>query len=262
MKFLQELKLKEAVLFFGACLLTNLLISFSIYYFYQFNLFKNEAIKISEYAIKTISEKNIEIKIKKDNLELNAESYLLENKDFPIQFNSKNLIFISKNADYADFTSKETLAILNSKELIIKTEGDYQNIPLESLVGTREEIVINKNTVQEFVNSLDLKGAGFLNTLLGAMGIQKLLLYIGEFLWGYFILTTAVFYLLKFSGYSIEKELVRSLAIAYYGVFLLIEIPVTFFKLPLNFIHVFVLGFFSIGFFLKFSLDKKLKQTL
>jgi hypothetical protein len=261
MKFLMELNLRKALIIFGSCVLFNLIVSFGIYYFFQFNIFKNEAIKMSEYFSKVISEKNIDLKIKKEEIELNADSYLLENTGFPLELNSKNLIYISKNADYADFTDKEVPAILNSKELIIKVDGEFQNIPLASILGNRDEISINKETVKTFVESLDLNGSGFLNTLLGAMGMQKLILYLGEFLWGYFVLTLAIFYLLKFSGYSPEKELIRALAVAYYGVFLVIEVPVTYFKLPLNFIHVFVLGFFTLGLFLKFQLDQKLKQT-
>jgi len=261
MKFLMELNLRKALIIFGSCVLFNLIVSFGIYYFFQFNIFKNEAIKMSEYFSKVISEKNIDLKIKKEDIELNADSYLLENTGFPLELNSKNLIYISKKADYADFSDKGVLAILNSKELIIKIDGEFQNIPLVSVLGNRDEITINKETVKTFVESLDLNGSGFLKTLLGAMGMQKLILYVSEFLWGYFLLTLAIFYLLKFSGYQPEKELIRALAVAYYGVFLVIEVPVTYFKLPLNFIHVFVLGFFTLGLFLKFQLDQKLKQT-
>ncbi len=261
MNFLLELKLKKALITFAACALLNLLVSFSIYYFFQFNTFRDEAIKISEYFSKVVSEKNIELKIKKEDIELNAESYLLENTGFPILLNTKNLVYVSKNADYADFSDKEVLAIVNAKELIIKMDGEFQIIPLASILGNNNEILINKDSVKTFIDSLDLKGTGFLYTLLGAMGLQKFILYIGEFLWGYFILTIAVFYLLKFSGYLVDKSLIRSLSVAYYGIFLIIEIPVNYFKLPLNFIHVFVIGFFTLGFFLKFNLDKKLKQS-
>lgn len=261
MKFLMELNLKKALIIFASCVLTNLIVSFGIYYFFQFNIFKNEAIKMSEYFSKVISEKNIELKIKKEDIELNADSYLLENTGFPLELSSKNLIYISKKADYADFSDKGVLAILNSKEIIIKVDGEFQNIPLASVLGNRDEITINKETVKTFVESLDLNGSGFLKTLLGAMAMQKLILYVSEFLWGYLLLTTAVFYLLKFSGYQPEKELIRALAVVYYGVFIVIEVPVSYFKLPLNFIHVFVLGFFALGFFLKFKLDQKIKQS-
>ena len=261
MNFLLELKLKKAITIFAICALSNLLISFSIYYFVQFNVFRDEAIKISEYFSKIVSEKNIELKIKKEDIELNSESYLLENTGFPVSLNTKNLVYISKKADYADFSNKDVLAIINDKELIIKMDGEFQIIPLISILGNNSEILINKGSVKTFIDSLDLKGSGFLYTLLGAMSLQKFILYTGEFLWGYFILTIAVFYLLKFSGYLVDKSLVRSLAVAYYGIFLIIEIPVNYFMLPINFIHVFVIGFFTLGFFLKFNLDKKLKQS-
>ena len=258
--FLNKIDNKKSVYIFLAACAINFLASFGIYYFYQFQSLKKEATGISEFVIKTFNDKNIEIKIKKDDIELNAENYLIENKDFPIALNSKNLIYISKNANYADFGDKEVLAIINSKELIAKLDGDFQSIPLVNFLGERDEALVNKDTVKGYIDSLDIQGSGFLYSLFGAFSLERIIFYVSEFVWAYFILTLLVFYLLKFSGYVIEKEEVRVLSNLLYSVFLVFEVIVTNFRIPLNFIHVFVLGFFGIGLYLKFSLDKKLKS--
>ena len=119
MNFITNLENKKIVYIFIGASVFNLLFSFLIYYFVQFNKIKNEASELANFFTKVIAEKNIEIKIKKDDIDLNASEYLIENKDFPININSKYLLYISKNANYGDFNAKETLAIMNSKELIL-----------------------------------------------------------------------------------------------------------------------------------------------
>jgi len=261
MNFITNLENKKIVYIFIGASVFNLLISFLIYYFVQFNKIKNEASQIANFFTKVIAEKNIEIKIKKDDIDLNASEYLIENKDFPININSKNLLYISKNANYGDFNAKETLAIMNSKELVLKMDGEYQNFALANLIGDRQEAQINKDTVKGYIDSLGLENNGFLYSLLGALAIERIIFYTIEFFWGYFILTLALFYLLKFSGYVYEKENIRKIATLYYALFVVLEVAISFFRLPVNFIHVFVLGFLGIGLYLKFSLDKKEKTA-
>lgn len=261
MNFITNLENKKIVYIFIGASLFNLLTSFNIYYFVQFNKIKIEASNLANFFTKTVAEKNIEIRIKKEDIELNAPEYLIENKDFPISLDAKNLLYISKNANYGDFNSKETLAIMNSKEIVLKMDNEYQNFTLANLIGERDEAVINKDTVKNYIESIGLENNGFLYSLLGALAIERIIFFTIEFFWGYWILTLAIFYLLKFSGYSYEKESVRKLATSYYALFVFLEVVISYFRIPVNFIHVFILGFLAIGLYLKFTLDKKEKTA-
>ena len=65
-----------------------------------------------------------------------------------------------------------------------------------------------------------------------------------------------VFYILKFSGYSSDKRVIKIFGLVYYSVFLLLE-PVLFnFRIPVNFVHVFILGFILVTILLKKDLEK------
>lgn len=258
---LKDITIKQSLYFFLTATLLNLILSGSLYYFNQFQSFKTEVSKIGEFTVNALKEKNIELKIKKEDIELNSESVLIENKDFPISLNTKNLIYISKTANLADFKDKEVLAIINSKELVFKLDGDFQNVPLNNFLGEASEIVINKDSVQTYIDKLDINGKGFMMNLFVAFGIERVIFYLVQFAWGLLILTFCVYNLLKLSGYNVDKNNIKALAVGYYAVFIIVEPIITFARFPLNFVHVFIIGFFTLGLYLKFTLDKNLKNT-
>lgn len=261
LKNLKELTVKKATYIFLATALINFTISGALYYFNQFQSFRSEISKISDFTVSTLKEKNIELKIKKDDIELNSDSILIETKDFPISLKTKNLIYVSKNANLGDFNNKDVVAIMNSKELVFKFDGEYQNVSLSNFLGDASEIVINSESAKNYVEKMDLKGNGFAINLLLAFSFERLLVYIIQFFWGFLILTYCVYWLLKLSGYVISFDFVRTLSILFYGLFLVLEPIVSFLKLPVNFVHVFIVGFFGLGLYLKFSLDKELKTS-
>lgn len=251
MNFLSKLNNKKAILIFlGACFI-NLLISAGIYFVRYFPRELNEYHNIANFIVNEFKEKNLELKITKNGLEINKDFYYVESKNFPVQLNFDNIIYISKNANYADFKEKNTLAILNDKELVLNLNNEYQNLPVETLLGSQNEILLNSETVNSFINSNYLDNNQIRNYLFISFGLDRLVSYFTQFFWSYFILGFALFYLFKFSGFGLESVLTRSASLIFYSIFLIIEPIFSNLRLGINFAHVFVAGFLTLTFVLK-----------
>lgn len=250
----EKITLKKSLIIFLALSAFNLVVSLLFFYFVSFPQFKNEATSIASYIVKNIEEKNITLKVTKDTIEPNPSEIIFESKDFPINFGKQNLLYVSKEADYADFNEKDTLAILNSKELVINLNNEFQKYPIADFVQN-QEIYIDSNNTKEYIKGLEIEGDRFRNTLLGVYGFERIIFYLSQLAWGYVILALAVFYLLKLSGYKPEQEFVRILSILFYSLFMIFEPLTTFFRVNLNFLHLFALGFLIVAFISKKHLD-------
>ena len=253
MNAIKGLSVKKSIIIFTILCVANLAFSVSLFFFIKFPEIKAEANAISDYVVKNIEEKKFTLKISKDVFEVSPEETLFESKDFPIDFGKKNLLFISKNANYADFSKRETLAILNPKELVIDIDGQQQSYLITDFI--EKEAYIDSNSVKDFLNQLDVEGSRFKATLLGALGFERVLLYISHFIWGYAILPFAVFYLMKFSGYVPNKDLYKILGTLFYGLFILFEPFIVLFKININFIQLLAVGFLLTAFIAKKELD-------
>lgn len=254
MKILEKISLKKSLYIFVGLTILNLIFSLGIFITTTVPQFKKEAKDITNYALKNIEEKDIKLKITKNEFEISPGEVLFNKKDFPIDFGKENLLFISKDANYADFNSKQTLAILNSKELVLNIDGNFQNYVLADFIGDKE-VYIDSNNSKKYVEDIGIEGSRFTNTLIGIYSFERALFYISQFVWGYLILAFAVFYLLKLSGYSPDKNFIRSLGVLFYGVFMIFEPIISFLKFEFNFIHLFTVGFLFTAFVAKKSLD-------
>lgn len=257
MEFIKKLTTIKSVLIFLVAVLFNVGINFFLFNLNFIPEILSEYQKISEFVVTQFKEKNIEVKLEKSGISLNQESFLIEAKNFPIQVTTENLIFISKTANYADFKDKNTLAILNDKELVLNLSNEYQNLPLESLLRNQNEIFLNLDSIQKIQQTLfNNSGELVKNYLYTAFGVEKVIFYFAQFVWGFVIMPFVVFYILKFSGYSSEKNMIKNFGLVYYSLFLLIEPALFNFRVPVNFVHVFILGFILVTILLKKDLDK------
>jgi hypothetical protein len=257
MNFIKKITFLKTLVIFGVALFLNFGINLLFFYLNFIPEILSEYKKVSEFTLKQFQENKIEIKIDKSGITLGRENYLIPAKEFPIQVNSENLIYISKSSNYADFKEKNTLAILNDKELVLNLNQDYQNIPLESIVRNQPEIIINQAEVEKFSQALfNNNGEIIIGYLFTAFGIEKIVFYIAQFLWGFMIMPFIIFYVLKFSGYQLDKKYLKNYALLYYSVFLLVEPLLFYLRVPVNFVHIFILGFIIITFGVKRDLEK------
>lgn len=261
MNFIKNLTLKRSLVIFFSGVLINLAINSTIFYFLQVPNILKEYSEVSKFLINKFKENSYEIKITKNELVLNKESILIDSDNFPIELNNQNLIYISKTANYADFKDKNSLAILNDKELVLNINNEFQNLPLEALLGGREDFTLNTDTVSK-ISSDFLDNNGAKNYLYTAFIIEKFLFYLAQFLWGYLILSFVVFYILKFSGYtSIEKDSLKILGVFYYSLFLLIEPLFVYLRVGINFMPIFILGFISVTLLAKHLFETKIAKS-
>jgi len=257
MKFIISLNIKKALIIFFCGIFINLGLNGTIFYFVQIPNILKEYSAVSVFLISKFRENNFEIKIAKNGLFLNKESILIDSINFPIELNNQNLIYISKNANYADFKDKNTLAILNDKELVLNVNNQYQNLPLEALLGERDEFILNTETVSK-ISSDFLDNNGALNYLYTAFVIEKMIFYLAQFIWGYLIISFVVFYILKFSGFNvIEKDFLRTLGLIYYSLFLVVEPALVYFRVGINFIPIFIFGFIGVTLLVKYLQETK-----
>jgi hypothetical protein len=258
MNFIQNITLKKSFLIYFFLGLVNIVIIGFIYNSKFFPIEYNEYKKISEFFIAKFQEKDISIVIKKDEIVLGKENYLIDNTGFPVELSNKNLIYISKSANYADFKDKDTLAILNDKEIVLNINNEYQNLPLNSLLQESEEIKLDSNGVQEFITKNYLENNQLRNLLYAGFGLDRVFNLIIVLIWSYLILGYLSYYLLKFSGYTTEKNITQSLALLYGGIFLLIQPIFYFLNQQINLVYVFFIGFLIISLYLKYVYEKKL----
>jgi len=258
MNFLTNLTTKKALLIFLGASILNFSILGTIYYFLQLPKEVTEYQKIASFTIDKFMEKNINFKVTKSGLELNQDPILIETKGFPIELKPENLIVISKSANYADFKEKSTIAILNDKELVLNLNNEYQNLPIESLLGQQEEVSLNPEIVKNFITTNYLENNNIQNFLLIGFSIDRLVSYLTQLFWSYIILGFAIFYLFKFSSYEINKQLPRNLSLLFYSLVLMIEPLISLTSFGVNFIYVFIAGFLIISLVIKRMLDKEL----
>jgi hypothetical protein len=256
MNFLEKLSIKNVILIFLGAVILNLAISVLFFNFKYLPEIISEYQKIADFIQKQVNDNNIEIQITKSGLNLKQENYLIQSKDFPVELNKENLIYIAKNADYSNFKDKNTIAILNDKELVLNLNNEYQNIPVENLIGTNEDIKINKESTKSLIETLFNQNQGITSYLYFAFFVEKALYYVAQFIWGFYILAFVIFYVFKFSGYTIERNLIKALSTLFFALILIIEPLFFYFKLPLGIIHVLFIGFVAITFFLKSKADK------
>lgn len=259
MNLIEKLTLKKTLVIFTITVILNLFINVLLFNYRYLPEIVAEYQKIANFIEQKVIEKNVDLKVSKDGINLNQESVLIEAKDFPIELNLENLIYISKNANYSDFKDKKTAAILNDKELILNINGEYQNLNLNDLLANNPEIQVSKETIADTIKRFFNDSPGVRNYLYTAFFAEKILFYIAQFIWGYVILAWIIFYTFKFSGYSLEKDLIKILTTLYFGLFVLIEPIIFYFKLPAGIFHVLFLGFIIITFYLKYKLDKSAK---
>jgi hypothetical protein len=251
MNFLSTISNKKAVFIFIAACIINLLISAGIYFYFYFPRELNEYHNIAKFIIKEFEDKNLELKITKNGIEINQDPYFMESKNFPVSLNLNNIIYISKNANYADFKDKNTLAILNDKELVLNLNNEYQNLPVETILGSQNEILLNSDTVSSFINSNYLENSQIRNYLLLSFGLDRAISYITQFFWSYFVLGYALFYLFKFSGFGLNIALTKNSSLLFYAIFIIVEPIFSNLRFGINFAHVFVAGFLTLTFVLK-----------
>ena len=259
MNFIEKLNLKKAIIIFVGAIILNFAINFALFNFKYLPEIIAEYQKIADFFQKQVNDKNIDLKITKSGIEINKDSYLIESKDFPIQLNPTNIIYIAKNANYSDFKEKNTIAILNDKELVLNLNNSYQNISLENMLGTNEEFKIDRDTTKVIIESFFNQNMGLKGYLYFAFTIEKVLYYFAQFIWGFYILAFVIFYVLKFSGYKLEKNLIKIPTTIYFALILSLEPIFFYFKLSLGIFYVLFLGFVGITLYLKLRLDKEAK---
>jgi hypothetical protein len=251
MNFLQNLTLKKSFIVFLICILLNLILISSIYYFQNYPKELNEYLKISDFVISKFEEKNIELTIKSDQIILGENEYFIESEGFPVELTKRNLIYISTEANYADFKEKDTIAILNNKELVLNLNNEFQNLPLESITPQNQEIILNKDSVRNFINQNYLENNQISYLMFGGFLLDRFLNYFIIFIWGYLIVGYLAFYILKFSGYPTEKNISQAYALIFASLYLLIQPIFYFIGTQINLIYVFLLGFLAVSFMLK-----------
>jgi hypothetical protein len=227
-----------------------------IYYFQYFPKELNEYQKISEFIIKKFEEKNIQVSIKKEGLNLGQENYLIDTQGFPVEMVNKNLLYIAKNSNYADFKDKDTLAILNDRELVLNLNNEYQNLPLESIAPNNQEIALNKNSVQNFINQNYLENNQLRNLLFGGFLLDRFFNVFVVFVWGYLIVGYLSYYLLKFSGFEFPKAICQSFSVLFAALFLSIQPIFYYLGNQLNLIYIFLFGFILVTLYLKKEAEK------
>lgn len=256
MKVLNTISTKKALLIFAITCVLNFVISGLVYYNLYFPGELKEYSNIANFIIKEFQDQDIQIKITNNGLDLKNESYMIESKNFPVALNFANLIYIAKQANYADFKEKNTLAILNDKELVLNLNNEYQNLPLASIVNGSGEIVLNPETVSNFINTNYLSNNKIRDYLFLNFSFDRFISYVTQIFWAYLFLGYAVYFTFKFSGYTLSLEKARISSILFYSVFQIIEPLTSNLRLGINFAHVFVAGFLIVTLILRNQQEK------
>ena len=257
MNFLLKISLKKALLIFFSTLIINLGLTGILYFLVYFPVEINEYQKIANFIFQKFEDNNIQITIKNDGLSLGSEYYLISSDGFPVELKSANILYIKKDANYADFKEKDTISILNDKELVISLNNEFQNIPLSSLLQNREELYLNPQNVREYINKNYLENNQLRNLLIGSFLFERIFNYLIIFLWAYLIMGYLIYFVFKFSGYILDKKLSQSLSLLFFSIFVLMQPVFYYFNRQVNLIYIFLIGFLVTSFYLKSKLQKK-----
>jgi len=257
MNFLKNLTLKKSLFIFLITILLNFIFTGLIYYLQYFPKEFNEYTKISEFIIQKFIDMDIKVTIKKDSISLDKPNYLVSTEGFPVELSNKNIIYISKDSNYADFRDKDTFAILNDKELVLNINNEYQSLPLEALAPENQEIILNKDSVKDFINKNYLENNQLRNLLFGGFLFDRFFNSFIVFVWGYLIVGYLSFYLLKFSGFEYPKNTCQTYSVLFSSCYFLIQPIFYYFGAQLNLIYVFLIGFIAVSLYLKKETPKE-----
>lgn len=179
---------------------------------------------ITSNLVKNFEETGLEVEFKNNTYSINKEEPVFLKNYNPKLGGQENILYISKYATKEDLKGKNSIALLNSKELIISSNSQEIIYPIESIQGFYSKIDINN--LKELNNDLT-PGSNIFNNI----GFNLIMIYnIVEGLFLYvialFILPILVFGILYLSGYSKtdKKEFVKN-SIIVMGVFIGIKTP-------------------------------------
>lgn len=175
---------------------------------------------------KNFQEKNLEIILKDSTYSSNLSDPIeLINLDKNIT-KKKNILYISKDASDKDLQEKDSLMILNNKELKIDILGEPIVYPIETLQGFQS--TLNYQFFKE-INEKYYPGSEYFNNL----GLNLIVLFKSFELVAYlivanFLLPIISFLILYLSGYQkLNYKDYKASSIIVFSVFLAIKIPVT-----------------------------------
>ena len=175
---------------------------------------------------KNFQEKNLEITLKDGTYTSNLSDPIeLINYDKTISI-KKNLLYVSKEASDKDLQDKDTLMILNNKELKIDILGEPIIYNIDTLQGIRT--VYNYQFFKE-TNENFYPGSEYFNSL----GLNLIILFKSFELFIYllvvnFIIPIIAYLILYLSGYQkIDYKNFKSNSFIVFSIFLALKIPLT-----------------------------------
>jgi len=230
-KLLKKFKLIENLSFILFFIASILYITIS-YYFFLLNINNSDYFSknlnyvslIAQNLEKKFKEKNLEIKFENQTFSTNIpEPIILETLDTKIT-EKKNLLYISKSAEDKDLKEKNTLMIMNSRDLKIDLGTEPIIYPLETMEGIKR--VINGEELSKFNQQFYLGSQLFNSIGLNFILIFKsfeiiFLLFISNFILIYFVY--AILYL---SGYkNIDAKAYKSKSLIAISIYIVLKAP-------------------------------------
>ena len=243
-KFLTKINQKEfkIKLFFGIASIIYLIFSYWFFLrnFNGKNFFSQNFVYITYFAKnleRNFQEKGLEIKFENGTYLINKEEpVILENYDKRISL-KKNLVYIAKDSTDKDFEEKDTLIIINSKELKIKFDQEPIPYPLETIQNVKNHI--NLQEIQKFNQDFQVGSELYNLVVLRFILILRVieiffLLFISNY-----VIKFIVYGILYLSGYkSLNPQNYQTSTMFFTAIYLIIKEPFSTFLFSPSFIAV------------------------
>jgi len=213
MKDLKLFLLKHSTIILTIGILLNLSFFGLRYYYYQSQNNVETIEKIKDYLKKNISEKNVEIKFKKDGeLEINQEFYLFDKSGFPLELPTENLLYISKDADLTSLKDKNAYVALNNNKVFLELNGEQRVYQIWDFFED-SEVTINSQSINNFLNEERFSTESLRVALLYSAFFEKAI-YISMFsVIFYFAVRYLTLGLMKLSGYMVFNPFLKGYTI-------------------------------------------------
>jgi hypothetical protein len=257
MKDLKLFLLKHSTIILTLGIIFNLSFFGGRYYYYQSQSNVETIEKIKEYFKKNVSEKNVDIKFKKDGeLEINQEFYLFDKTNFPLEIPTENLVYISKDADLSSLKSKNTFVAINNNKVFIELNGEQQVYDIWNFIEN-SEIIINSQSINNLLNEERFNTESLRLTLLYSAFLEKTIFISMFSVIFYFAVKYLTLGLLKLSGYMIFNPYLKSYTILILALLNFLEPGLTILLNDINFYIRNLIPILFIGIVLNGLLNKK-----
>lgn len=201
---------KSGKLIFFVLGFLGIIINISLFLYNPFgnNQYREYINKYSQFLdeVNLVFKSGLEIEFIDGTYKINSEepkTFINNNKNLSTK---TNFLYIKKDASYEDFKTKDTLLILNEKEIALDLEPEPLVYPLESFrQNNMETIKLNENVVSSYIKNFKDNGQAE-NIGINIITVFNTFEIFFYYLLAVFVTTNLASLILNFTGYQILNK--------------------------------------------------------